>query len=74
MLFIRLVYKVLIGINAPHTQRICMIGTHGSHFSVMVMTISSLETIPNPNMAGKDINAVKRSILRNIFWRRSISV
>ena len=34
------------------------------HLSVMVMVISSSDTIPSPSMAGNETKAVKRGILR----------
>ena len=57
--------RLLIGINAPQIQSNCIIWAETSHLSVMVITMNSLDTMLRPNMAGKEINAVKRSILRN---------
>ena len=54
-------------------HRICMMDTLEYHLSVMVMVISSSDMIPSPNMAGNEIKAVKRSILRNTRLCRSRS-
>ena len=63
-----------MGVKAPLIHRICMMGMLEYHLSVMVMVISSSDTIPSPSMAGNETKAVKRSILRNtpeegdVFW------
>ena len=59
--------------KAPHTHSICMTGTQGSHFSVMLITISSCETMASPSIAGKLTKAVKRISLRNMFCKRCVS-
>ena len=62
-----------MGAKAPLIHSICMINMLEYHLSVMVMIISSSDTIPNPNMAGNETKAVKRSILRNTRFCRSRS-
>ena len=43
------------------------------HLSVMAIVISSCDIMDNPNMAGNETKAVKRSILRNTRFCRSRS-
>ena len=57
--------RLLTGIKAPHIQSSCMIRAEASHLSVMVIRINSLAIRLSPNMAGKEIKAVNRSILWN---------
>ena len=56
-----------MGAKAPLIHSICMINMLEYHLSVMVMIISSSDTIPNPNMAGNETKAVKRSIAKYPF-------
>ena len=62
-----------MGVKAPLIHRICMMDMLEYHLSVMVMVISSSDTIPSPSMAGNETKAVKRSILRNTRFCRSRS-
>ena len=62
-----------MGTNAPQMQRICMMGTHACHLAVTAITMNSLAINASPNMAGKEIKAVKRNIFRNIFFCRMAS-
>ena len=48
-----------MGAKAPLIHSICMINMLEYHLSVMVMIISSSDTIPNPNMAGNETKAFK---------------
>ena len=59
-----------MGINAPPIASICRICALGSHLAVMVIVISSGAMNDNPNMEGKAMKAVNRSILRKTrCWR-----
>ena len=71
MLLNRLPYRVAMGMNAPPMHSICIICTDGSHLSVIVITITSLDTIARPIIAGNVMNAVKRSSLRKARIIRS---
>lgn len=55
-----------MGTKAPLIHNICMIDTLEYHLSVMEITINSSAMIPSPSMAGNEMKAVKRNILRNI--------
>ena len=59
--------------KAPPTASSCRMRALGSHLSVMAMVISSGAISESPNMAGKETNEVKRSILRNTRLWRSLS-
>ena len=63
----------MTGINAPQIHNSCKISALGSHFSVIVITISSFETKLNPSMAGKEIKAVKRNSFLNTASCRALS-
>ena len=54
-----------MGTKAPLIHNICMIDTLEYHLSVMEITINSSAMIPSPSMAGNEMKAVKRNILRN---------
>ena len=62
-----------MGTKAPLIHNICMIDTLEYHLSVMEMTINSSAMIPSPSMAGNEMKAVKRNILRNTRCCRSVS-
>ena len=51
----------MTGINAPQIHNSCKISALGSHFSVIVIIISSFDTKLNPSMAGKEIKAQQLS-------------
>ena len=63
-----------MGMKAPAMQSICMISALGIHFSPTVMTMNCFATKARPNMAGKAMSEVKRSIFRNALCSRSWSV
>lgn len=63
----------MTGINAPQIHNSCKISALGSHFSVIVIIISSFDTKLNPSMAGKEIKAVKRSSFLNTASCRALS-
>ena len=69
----RLEYKLVMGMNAPPMQSNCRMKALGSHLSVIVSIISSGAINDNPNIAGKEIKAVKRSIFRKARCWRSLS-
>lgn len=69
----RLENRLMTGINAPQIHNSCKISALGSHFSVIVIIISSFDTKLNPSMAGKEIKAVKRSSFLNTASCRALS-
>ncbi len=73
LLITRLEYRLVIGMNAPPTQSNCRMEALDAHLSVILIVISSGAMSDSPNMAGKETNAVKRSILRNTRCCRSLS-
>ena len=55
---------MMMGKKAPLIANSCKMRALGNHFSVIAMVINSGATRESPSMAGKEMNDVKRSILR----------
>ena len=73
LLIIMLYISVWMGIKAAPMQRICISRALSSHLSVMAMVMISGAVSASPNMQGIEMNAAKRSILRNMRISRSLS-
>lgn len=71
---IRLKYNVAIGRKAPPIQRMRMSCAEEIHFSLMRTMMNSGAMSDRPNMAGKEMKQVKRSILEKVRRRRSSSL
>ena len=65
-LMVRLLYRVVMGKKAPWMHRRVSILPLSIHFSPPASRMNSSAIMPRPSRAGKETNATKRSILRNI--------
>ena len=69
----KLEYRLAIGKKAPQMANSCKIRALSIHLSVIAIVINSGATNDNPNIQGKEIKAVNRSILRKALTCRSES-